>query len=563
MPRPLSFYPLPHLNISNGLANLIGVAAIQLVISVSPAPVQPGTTELADKIDLYYLPFSFVLIGFITWYYERPYNKLFRMLRTAELHTRRQDILGKRRLLNEPFFLMQLNLIAWTFSGLFYSSVLALYGFVGPVLVRSIIQSIFVGFLTSVAAFFLSEHILQKRLVRIFFPDGGLTDVKGVRRITVKKRLTVVLAAVNLIPCTTMLLIVLASQRSGVQADVMLGKVQTAIAANSFFFMAAGITIMGLVAKNFTRPMGEMVRVMKGIRAGRLEDKVPVTTNDELGYTGDVVNDMVEGLKERDRLRTSLFLAGELQKNFLPAEPPKVPGLDVAGSCLYCVETGGDYFDFFMRDERLVVIVGDVSGHGIQAALLMASARGALRQRAALPGRPAEIIRDVNMLLAQDTYGSGMFMSLFYLEIDPFAGSMTWVRAGHDPALVFTRTNGGLPGVEVNELMGSGMILGVDSSAGFTQDVRPFRQGEVVFLGTDGIWEARNTSGDMFGREAMRRVLCDHAMAGGGNVGDMLGALQQGLIKHVGGTRFEDDVTMAAVHFTGATPAEIGALQQG
>jgi sigma-B regulation protein RsbU (phosphoserine phosphatase) len=562
VPRPNSFYPLPHLNIANGIANLIGIAAIQLVISVSPAPVEPGSVELADTIDLFYIPLCFIIEGLIGWYYERPYNKLYKMMQRGEPHTRRQEILAKQRLLNEPFFLMLLSMFTWVFSGLFYAFVLYMNDFFGPVLVRSIIQSVFIGFLTSVVVFFLSEHILQKRLARLFFPDGGLSNVKGVRRITIKKRMTVALAAVNLIPCTTMVLIVIGSRHAMLPAEEMLPRVQTAVLANSMFFMAAGVTIMALVAKNFTRPMNELIRVLKGIRAGRLEDKVPVATNDELGYTGDVVNDMVEGLKERDQLRTSLFLAGELQKNFLPAQAPEIPGLDVAGSCLYCVETGGDYFDFFMRDDRLVVVVGDVSGHGIQAALLMASARGALRQRAALAGAPAEIIRDVNMLLAQDTYGSGMFMSLFYLEIDPFAGNMTWVRAGHDPALVLTKTGGGAPAVEVDELMGRGMILGVDSSAGFTQDVRPFKQGEVVFLGTDGIWEARNTSGDMFGRDAMRRLLCDHALGKSGSMGDMLGALQQGLINHVGGTHFEDDVTMAAVHFTGAPPSGIAAPTQ-
>jgi sigma-B regulation protein RsbU (phosphoserine phosphatase) len=138
-----------------------------------------------------------------------------------------------------------------------------------------------------------------------------------------------------------------------------------------------------------------------------------VVSNDEIGYTGDVIN---------------------VQQNLLPKENPRIKGLDIAGKSIYCDETGGDYYDFIKLDggrpANIAIVVGDVSGHGIPSALLMATARAFIRQRAYLPGGLSQIISDVNRQIVGDVEDSGQFMTLFYMTVDQDNRCLEWVRAG-------------------------------------------------------------------------------------------------------------------------------------
>ena len=117
-------------------------------------------------------------------------------------------------------------------------------------------------------------------------------------------------------------------------------------------------------------------------------------------------------------MRQSLNMAKEVQQNLLPKNRPDFKGLDIAGKSIYCDETGGDYFDYHDLSEgdheKLGVAIGDVSGHGVAAALLMATVRAALRQRIALKGSLRDIISDVNRQVVSDVEESGQFIGLFY-----------------------------------------------------------------------------------------------------------------------------------------------------
>jgi phosphoserine phosphatase RsbU/P len=140
---------------------------------------------------------------------------------------------------------------------------------------------------------------------------------------------------------------------------------------------------------------------------------VQVLSNDEIGYTGDAINEMTKGLIEREKMQLSLNLAKEVQQNLLPKGNLNVDGFDIAGKSVYCDETGGDYYDFIIIDDtdepKICVAIGDVSGHGIPSALLMAAVRSSLRQRTSLPGSTAEIISDVNRQLVKEVEDSGQF----------------------------------------------------------------------------------------------------------------------------------------------------------
>jgi sigma-B regulation protein RsbU (phosphoserine phosphatase) len=253
------------------------------------------------------------------------------------------------------------------------------------------------------------------------------------------------------------------------------------------------------------------------------------------------VTDMTEHKK-------ALILAGEVQKSLLPHEKPHVSGLDVAGRNVSCDEIGGDYFDFLWRQSSqkgpFSIVVGDISGHGVDSALLMTTARAFLRMRASQPGTNSEIISEMNNHLASDILDSGKFMTLFYLTIDPEQRSLSWVRAGHDPALVYTPDTD-----EFEELKGSGVALGVTDKFEYIENRKEgLINGQIIAIGTDGIWEAFNTEGQMFGKERMCDIIRKHATA---SADDILNEVYAGLNNFMSGTRSEDDITLVIIKVDG------------
>jgi len=147
--------------------------------------------------------------------------------------------------------------------------------------------------------------------------------------------------------------------------------------------------------------------------------------------------------------------------------------------------------------------VGDIVGHGIGAALLMATIRASLRSRIRHPGSWAQIIGDVNVQLCEDTESSGNFASLFFMAINMRLNQVSWVRAGHDPAIVYTPASR-----EFTELKGDGLVLGLDSDweyQEYTHSIGPNEQ--VILIGSDGVWEAENTAGERFGKDRVRKAL--------------------------------------------------------
>ena len=253
------------------------------------------------------------------------------------------------------------------------------------------------------------------------------------------------------------------------------------------------------------------------------------------------VTDMTEHKK-------ALILAGEVQKSLLPHEKPQVSGLDVAGRNVSCDEIGGDYFDFLWRQSSqkgpFSIVVGDISGHGVDSALLMTTARAFLRMRASQPGTSSEIISEMNNHLASDVLDSGKFMTLFYLTIDPEQRSLSWIRAGHDPALVYTPDTD-----EFEELKGSGVALGVTDKFEYIENRKEgLINGQIIAIGTDGIWEAFNTEGQMFGKERMCDIIRKHATA---SADDILNEVYAGLNNFMSGTRSEDDITLVIIKVDG------------
>jgi sigma-B regulation protein RsbU (phosphoserine phosphatase) len=218
-------------------------------------------------------------------------------------------------------------------------------------------------------------------------------------------------------------------------------------------------------------------------------------------------------------------------------------GFELAGSSLYCEQTGGDYYDVFAlgREDttRFAVVVGDVSGHGVPSALLMATARALIRLRSSQPGEASAIIEDVNRQLTLDSENTGQFMTLFYGVFDSSDKTVRYVRAGHDPAIVYDPSQD-----RFTELKGPGIALGLDEKYAFAESKQKLASGQVILIGTDGIWEMHNQQGEMFGKKRLRAIIQSNAQL---SASEIMAAITAELKTFRGDFGSEDDVTMVVV----------------
>ena len=249
--------------------------------------------------------------------------------------------------------------------------------------------------------------------------------------------------------------------------------------------------------------------------------------------------------KHLEQIIADLNVAQEVQQNLLPRHPPKDRCCDIAGSSLYCDETGGDYYDYielpWLGPNVHAIVVGDVSGHGVSSALLMASVRAYLRGRALQPGSVAEILTDVNRLVSADTLETGQFMTLFFLAIDAQTGRLTWVRAGHHPALFFSPIAGCC-----GELGGESLPLGVTGDWEYKEYSATAKPGEIFILTTDGVWEAQNDKGEMFGRKRFKETIGSNAALGAKGI---LESVIEAVTAFRGKTPQNDDITLVVLKY--------------
>ncbi len=456
---------------------------------------------------------------------------------------------ARRRLVNLPLIFIPVNVGMWI---LIPVMVALLTYLAGHVEFRTAIilaaRAAMVGLIASAVASHRIESFSRRKLIPFFFSEGRLTDLKGAKRISISKRIRFFSRLGAIVPLTILLVTLLTLQwevDSSVVTAEDYGRGILVFTGILFIyaFVATG-TLNRVVNRSIARPIKEMVRVLNRVRGGDFDAKVRVVSNDEIGHIGDVINEMTDGLKEREYVRQSLELAREVQQNLLPKDNPVIEGLDIAGMSIYCDETGGDYYDFIMPDTdsqgNIRIVLGDVSGHGVSSALLMATARAMLRQRSLMPGSIGEIVSDVNRLLCQDVLESGSFMTLFYLAVDPKNKGLTWVRAGHDPALFYAPQSD-----TFKTLKGPGLALGLDENWVYSEEeLNGICAGQIIVLYTDGVWESHNLNGKMFGKKALRTLIRNNQALSARQIAaaviDELKAFQTGVDP-------EDDVTLIVV----------------
>jgi sigma-B regulation protein RsbU (phosphoserine phosphatase) len=204
---------------------------------------------------------------------------------------------------------------------------------------------------------------------------------------------------------------------------------------------------------------------------------------------------------QRERMERELELATEIQQRFQPSAPPKLDGYEFQGISFSCYEIGGDYYDFIERDSgKMIVALGDVSGKGTAAALLMSSLHAAIHAQVSANRSLAEMITSVNRYLADNT-PANRFVTLFIAELDPATGIFQYINAGHNPPLI-GRVGGG-----IEQLSSGGFPLGILPSAEFEVGQTQLQCGEAVIVYSDGVSEANNILEEEFGVDRLTDVV--------------------------------------------------------
>jgi phosphoserine phosphatase RsbU/P len=405
------------------------------------------------------------------------------------------------------------------------------------------------GLITSALVYFTLD-VVCRRIWPFFFPQGGLVQTQGVFRLRLQYRSLIIFLLASAVP--VVLMAVLSYNKARLMLEMNPAAVIHSLLYLTAFLLAITLAMTVLLSRAFTsgivRPIWRMEHAMTRVAQGDFSATVPVSSNDELGILADHFNRMTEGLAERYQMRRALDLAKEVQQNLLPKQAPKVEGAAIAGTSIYCDETGGDYFDYLGPGARsgqgLGIVIGDVAGHGVPSALLMAEARALLRQRFALAGSLAEVVSDVNRQITRDIEDTGRFITLFFLWIAPADRRLRWVRAGHDPALLYDPVAD-----RFEELHGRGIALGIDEDWRYTEYERTgLARDQIIVLATDGVWEARNPQGDMFGKHRIREIIRSHRAS---DAEKILSEVVNELAAFQRHKKAADDVTLVVVKLTG------------
>jgi sigma-B regulation protein RsbU (phosphoserine phosphatase) len=494
-----------------------------------------------------------ICIGIMIQYIvQRPITEMIKRMRQGLNIEATLEEKARRRILNLPIIIGLVNLTMWIgltallgiFFIIFRDAPLRISFFV-------VFRGFMVGYISAILSFYLVEAYSRRRLVRILFPEGKLASIAGTVTLSILRKIRVLYGVGTLAPMLilvgTLAFILWEMEGSGISAAEF-GReflIFSIVLSVIFVFVSGRLNVLS--GKSIIEPITDMMVLVRRVRKGHFKQKVRVVSNDELGVLGDGFNEMTEGLIERDQIRQSLYLAQEVQQTLLPQKSPEVEGLDIAATIVYCDETGGDYYDFLDTRETLPggfsVVIGDVTGHGIPSALMMATGRAFLRQRSSLPGNLADIVSDVNRQMTRDFGESGSFMTLFYLTIDTSNMCLYWVRAGHDPAIFYD------PETDVFEaLRGAGIALGVDADGRYEQFRKTgLKKGQIIILGSDGLWEARNPKGKMFGKEPIHQIIRRNPRA---IAREILTSSFNALNAFLGDRAPEDDVTLVVIKIT-------------
>ncbi len=244
-------------------------------------------------------------------------------------------------------------------------------------------------------------------------------------------------------------------------------------------------------------------------------------------------------LIEASEQQKQLKIAEAIQLDLLPKKMPEIDGLDIKGICVPAKQVGGDYYDFIVHDNELDIIIADVSGHNIGAALLMASARTFIQAHNLQMFPPKTTLGTLNNFLYKDLSNSELFISMFYVRYELHQKNIIYANAGHNKPLIYRSSSNSF-----DQLDADGMIMGIVPQIKFEQKEIAVESGDILVMYTDGIVEAQNENEELFGMERFQGLIRDHHNKSSSEIIDI--TLEETRM-YQGRRHFNDDVTMVVV----------------
>jgi len=246
-------------------------------------------------------------------------------------------------------------------------------------------------------------------------------------------------------------------------------------------------------------------------------------------------------LMENTSMLKEMEIAKQIQLSLLPRSTPPLSGIDCAGRCVPATHIGGDYYDIFLNGDELGMVIADVSGHSVGAALIMVETRSVLRAQLQSLQRPREVVSALNELLHDDLSRAELFITMSYLSFNLKTGRLRYTNAGHPPSLLYRPASASFA-----ELDADGLILGVQQGAIFEELTLQIESGDLLLLYTDGIIEAEGPSGELFGVQRLRDLLAgQHRSPAAEIIASVLDAVRT----FTGEESFTDDISMLLLKF--------------
>jgi len=328
------------------------------------------------------------------------------------------------------------------------------------------------------------------------------------------------------------------------------------IISGLFLIIEVGALVMGLaLARSITGAVHELFEGTERVRQGDFGHRIPALANDQLGELANSFNQMTGSIEdllrqaaEKKRLEEEMRLAREIQMSLLPRGPLLVPGLTISALCVPAREVGGDYYDVLaLPDGRFGVLIADVSGKGMSAALYMAELKGLILSLSQIHLSPRDLLVSANRLISMHL-DSRSFITMTYAVIDPAAGVMTYARAGHTPLLHLPAGNDANSRASI--LAPDGLVLGlrIDNGERFasllSEATLRILPGDLLVLFTDGISEAMNEHADCFGEAQLAELVEEHGHL---PIGELRERILREIAAFVGGAPQHDDMTMILI----------------
>lgn len=331
--------------------------------------------------------------------------------------------------------------------------------------------------------------------------------------------------------------------------DVRAMQDEVAKRVRGILFAATAFSILlgAFISSRVARPISRLVAGTRHIARGELDYKMPVSGDDEIAELGRSFNTMASDLKvhveelkrttaEKERLLKELEIAKGIQQSFLPKSAPRIDNIDIAAVTVPARVVGGDFYDFIpFSKNRWGLVVADVSGKGMPAALFMALSRTLVHASAADVASPASAIERANKLIIEDNRAN-MFVTLFYMIVDSSAMTLEYVNAGHNPPLLV-----GDKDSDIVLLKAQGVPLGLSPGLKLTVNTVNIKPGNIVTLYTDGVTEALNDAGERFETDRLSEVILKNRKL---SAEEIIASTQQAIQSFVGNQPQFDDITL-------------------